>query len=114
LPTGNVQISARSTAECRLSILTLYEVSEMRNQRRGFTLVEVLVISAVVAVLLALFLPAVAEAQEEARKNQCKNHLKQMGLAMHNYHDVHKTFPPGWVAAKEDAEEGPFLGWVAA
>jgi prepilin-type N-terminal cleavage/methylation domain-containing protein len=90
---------------------TLNEVSEMRNQRRGFTLIELMVISAVTAVLLALFLPAVAEAQEEARKNQCKNRLKQMGLAMHNYHDTYNTLPPGWVAAKEDAEEGPFLGW---
>jgi prepilin-type N-terminal cleavage/methylation domain-containing protein len=83
----------------------------MRNRRRGFTLIEVLVISAITAVLLALFLPAVAEAQEEARKNQCKNHLKQMGLAMHNYHDTHKTFPPGWVSQKPDAAEGPFFGW---
>jgi prepilin-type processing-associated H-X9-DG protein len=86
----------------------------MKCNRRGFTLIELLVIAGVAAVLLALFLPAVVRAQDEARRNSCKNNLKQLGLAMHNYHDVYAMFPPGWVEKKDGADEGPFTGWGAA
>ena len=62
----------------------------------GFTIVELLIVIAVVAVLLTLCLPFVQHARNDARRLQCQNNLKQIGLALHNYHNVTKVFPPGW------------------
>jgi prepilin-type N-terminal cleavage/methylation domain-containing protein len=68
-------------------------------RRRAFTLIELLVVIAIIAILVALLLPAVQQAREAARRAQCKSNLKQLGVALHNYHDVHSTLPLGCTVA---------------
>jgi prepilin-type N-terminal cleavage/methylation domain-containing protein/prepilin-type processing-associated H-X9-DG protein len=83
-----------------------------RKIRPGFTLIELLVVIAIIAVLIALLLPAVQAAREAARRAQCNNNLKQIGLALHNYHQTNNVFPPGHgQSASQLLYAGGYAGW---
>ncbi len=81
--------------------------------RKGFTLIELMVVISVIAVLVALILPAIQQAREAARRTQCKNNLRQIGLALQNYCDLYERFPPGYVASSETTATTPGWGWSA-
>ncbi|MBW3542591.1 MAG: DUF1559 domain-containing protein [Planctomycetes bacterium] len=86
-------------------------MTSSRPARRGFTLIEALVVGGLAAVLLAVLLPAVAQSRLASQRASCQNNLKMIGLALHNYHEVYGTFAPGWVAADAKAATHGFYGW---
>ena len=90
------------------------DMKSKKHRMSGFTLIELLVVIAIIAILIALLLPAVQQAREAARRSECKNNLKQIGIALFNYHDLADMFPAGGIAGTTENTGGRYnQAWLS-
>lgn len=85
----------------------------MQQRRSGFTIIELVTISAIVALGIGLLLPALQSSRANSREARCRDNLKQISIALLDYHSTHKRYPPGWVARSNSLQEPPRFGWLS-
>ncbi|NQV24594.1 MAG: DUF1559 domain-containing protein [Rhodopirellula sp.] len=104
-----MRLSCNFPTPVRLYVQSCLKCAGTWRERSGFTVLELLTVMGIVSTLAAIILPAVGSAREAARRMQCVNQLKQVGIALHSYHEIHGSFPTGW---QWEATNNSAYGWA--